>query len=317
MFAPPEANRSPTRRPCDNLVEALSSLLPSIMPLSAAFLYAVAAICVKMALGRGVNMWKITFLSNLVMSAVFLPLALTGQASWVPAELPLAAVAGLLFFTGQVATFRSLQSGDVSIATPTLASKVVFVALLGLLVPETRSGPWLWVAVGLTMAGVILLQSGVRHPASRPLVTLLWAVLAALSFAAADILVQIGAPRAGFTLFLPVMFLSVALVSFPLLLPKVRASREKTTRPGAGWWTACGVFLLGFQAMIMGSAIGVFGDAAGANILYGSRALWSLLLLGVMARHMGLTDSVTHGRTFVLRLCGGLLIVTAVFLILS
>lgn len=286
------------------------------MPLSAAFIYAVAAICVKMALGHGVNMWKITFLSNLVMSAVFLPLALTGHANWVPAELPLAAAAGLLFFTGQVATFRSLQSGDVSIATPALAAKVVFVAVLGFLVPETRSGPWLWVAVGLTMAGVILLQSGARHPASHPLATLLWAVLAALSFAAADILVQIGAPRAGFTLFLPVMFLTVALVSFPLLLPKVRAARGTTTRAGAGWWTASGVVLLGFQAMIMGSAIGVFGDAAGANILYGSRGLWSLLLLGAMARHMGLTDSVTHGLTFALRLCGGLLIVLAVFLTL-
>jgi drug/metabolite transporter (DMT)-like permease len=286
------------------------------MPLSAAFLYAVAAICIKMALGHGVNMWKITFLSNLVMGGVFLPLALTGHANWVPSALPLAGVAGLLFFAGQVATFRSLQSGDVSIATPALASKVVFVALLGLLVPETRSGPWLWLAVGLTMAGVILLQSGARHPASHPLATLLWAILAALSFAAADILVQIGAPRAGVTLFLPVMFLTVALVSFPLLWPRVRKDRHIPTRPGAGWWTACGVIVLGLQAMIMGTSIGLFGDAAGANILYGSRGLWSLLLLALIARHMGLTDSVSHGGTFALRLIGGLLILSAVILIL-
>lgn len=287
------------------------------MPLSAAFLYAVAAICLKMALAHRVNMWRITFLSNIVLGVIFLPFALTGHAAWNPAELPWAVGAGLLFFTGQIATFRSLQSGDVSIATPALASKVVFVALLGLLVPETRSGPWLWVAVGLTMAGVILLQSGARHPASHPLATLLWAVLAALSFAAADIIVQSGAPRAGATLFLPVMFLTVALVSIPLLLPKVRSSRGTPTRPGAGWWTAAGVLMLGLQCILMGSAIALYGDAAGANILYGSRGLWSLLLLGAMARHMGLTDSVTHGRTFALRLCGGLLIVTAVFLILS
>lgn len=286
------------------------------MPLSAAFLYAVAAICVKIALGHGVNMWKITFLSNLAMGSVFLPLALTGHATWNPAELYMAAAAGLLFFGGQVATFRSLASGDVSIATPTLATKVVFVALLSLMVPGSRSGTGLWIAVSLTMLGVVLLQSGARHPASHPLPTLLWALLAALCFAVADILVQTGAPRTGLTLFLPVMFVTVALISIPLLFPRVRAKSGTAVQPGAGWWTAIGVSVLGFQAMILGIAIAMFGDAAGANILYGSRGLWSLVLLGLMARHMGLTDSVAHGGTFVLRLIGGLLILSAVFLVL-
>ena len=250
------------------------------------------------------------------MGIVFMPLALTGHADWAPSGLPMAVAAGLLFFAGQVATFRSLASGDVSIATPTLATKVVFVALLSLMVPGSRSGTGLWIAVGLTMLGVILLQSGARHPASHPLPTLLWALLAALCFAAADILVQTGAPRTGLTLFLPAMFLTVALVSFPLLLPKVRATSSQLIQRGGLWWTVAGVSVLGLQAMILGLAIAMFGDAAGANILYGSRGLWSLVLLGLMARHMGLTDSVAHGGTFVLRLIGGLLILSAVFLVL-
>ena len=295
----------------------LTTVWPHLLPLISAVLYAVAAICVKMALAQGMSTWRVAFHSNLVMGAVFLPLLLFGTGRWTPSQLPWAVVAGLLFFAGQIATFRSLQSGDVSIATPALASKVVFVALLSLLVPGAQPGPWLWVAVGLTLTGVLLLHSGRHHPASRPVPTLAWALVAALSFAAADILVQTGAPRAGFNLFMPVMFGTVALVSFPLLLPQARRAERGVKPPGFNRWAAAGVLLLGLQAVGMGVAIGLYGDATGANIIYGSRGLWSLLLLALVARQLGLQDSSSDRGTMLRRLLGGLLILAAVLLVLT
>jgi drug/metabolite transporter (DMT)-like permease len=289
---------------------------PILLPLASALLYAAAALCLKIALGRGLTTWAVLFFSNMVLGLFFLPLLFFGTSGWNPSAALWALLAGLLFFVGQIGTFRSLQSGDVSIATPALAAKVVFVALLSLPIPGSRPDPDLWLAVILTMAGMILLQRGPARRASRPLTTLAWALLAALSFAAADIVVQTGAPDAGFTLFMPVMFGTVAALALPLLWPHVLRSPRLVRDRGAWRWMATGVVLLGLQAMGMGTAIGLFGDATGANVVYGSRGLWSLLFLAVVARHLGIEDSVFDRRTLVLRVLGAVCILAAVMLVL-
>jgi len=289
---------------------------PILLPLASALLYAAAALCLKIALGRGLTTWAVLFFSNMVLGLFFLPLLFFGTSGWNPSAAPWALLAGLLFFVGQIGTFRSLQSGDVSIATPALAAKVVFVALLSLPIPGSRPDPDLWLAVVLTMAGMILLQRGPVRRASRPLATLAWALLAGLSFAAADIVVQTGAPAAGFTLFMPVMFGTVAALALPLLWPHVLRSPRPVRDRSAWRWMATGVVLLGLQAMGMGTAIGLFGDATGANVVYGSRGLWSLLFLALIARQLGIEDSVFDRRTLVLRALGAVCILAAVMLVL-
>jgi len=290
--------------------------LPFLLPLASALLYAMAALCLKIALGRGLTTWSMLFFSNMVLGLFFLPLLLGGADGWNLAAAPWALLAGALFFLGQIGTFRSLQSGDVSIATPALAAKVVFVALLSLFIPGSRPDPDLWLAVILTMAGMILLHRGPSWTASRPLPTLAWALFAAFSFAATDIVVQVGAPVAGFTLFMPVMFGTVAVLALPLLWPHVIRPKKPANAPGARGWMTAGVILLGLQAVGMGTAIGLFGDATGANVIYGSRGLWSLLLLALLAQRLGITDSVFDRRTLALRVIGSILILVAVTLVM-
>lgn len=290
--------------------------LPLLLPLASALLYAMAALCVKIALGRGVTTWSVLFFSNMVLGLFFLPMLFFGTAGWNAATAPWALLAGFLFFLGQIGTFRSLQSGDVSIATPALAAKVVFVALLSLLIPGSRPDPDLWLAVLLTMTGMILLHRGPSHRASRPLPTLAWALFAAFSFAATDIVVQVAAPAAGFTLFMPVMFGTVALLALPLLWPHVLRAPRRPRAEGARRWMTIGVVLLGLQAVGMGTAIGLFGDATGANVVYGSRGLWSLLLLALLAHRLGIKDSVFDRSTLLLRVIGSVLVLVAVVLVL-
>lgn len=290
--------------------------LPLLLPLASALLYAMAALCVKIALGRGVTTWSVLFFSNMVLGLFFFPMLFFGTAGWNVAAAPWALLAGFLFFLGQIGTFRSLQSGDVSIATPALAAKVVFVALLSLLIPGSRPDPDLWLAVLLTMTGMILLHRGPSHRASRPLPTLAWALFAAFSFAATDIVVQVAAPAAGFNLFMPVMFGTVALLALPLLWPHVLHAPRRPRADGARRWMTIGVVLLGLQAVGMGTAIGLFGDATGANVVYGSRGLWSLLLLALLAHRLGIKDSVFDRRTLLLRVIGSVLVLVAVVLVL-
>lgn len=294
--------------------EVLQSYL--LLPLVSALLYAAAALCLKLALARGATSWAVLFYSNMVLAVFFAALLFGGTSGWHFDAIPLAIAAGFLFFLGQVGTFRSLQSGDVSIATPALAAKVVFVALLSLLLPGARRDPDLWLAVVLTMGGMILLHRGPRHAASRPWPTLAWALCAAMSFAAADILVQTGAPRTGFTLFMPIMFGCVALLSLPLLWPHVLRPARRKPAPGANRWMAAGVILIGLQAIGMATAIGIFGDATGVNVVYGSRGLWSLLLLVLFARQLGIADAVFDRGTLASRGAGCVFILAAVALVL-
>ena len=283
-----------------------------LLPLASALLYAAAALCVKIALGRGVTTLDILFYSNLVLAAFFLPLAFFGQEHWSATHLPWALLAGALFFLGQVGTFRSLQSGDVSIATPALAAKVVFVALLSLLVPGSRPDPDLWLAVFLTMAGMLLLHGRPATTASRPFVTLAWALFAAFGFAATDIVVQVGAPRAGFTLFMPVMFGTTAALSLPLLIPARRRRGRAVYSPGATTWAAAGIVLLGLQAIGMGTTIGLFGDATGANVVYSSRGLWSVVAVWLIGHWFANTERKMGPRVMLFRLAGALLMTFAI-----
>jgi hypothetical protein len=92
--------------------------------------------------------------------------------------------------------------------------------------------------------------------------------------------------------------------------------QPRIIQPGARIWLAVGVVLLGLQAMGMASAIGLFGDATGANVVYGSRGLWSLLLLALVARRLGIKDSVFDRSTLLVRTIGCILILVAVILVL-
>jgi len=291
----------------------LSIRLYLLLPLTSALVYAIAVLFLKLAMSRGASSWAVTYLSNVAMGLAFMPMLFFGDARWSAAGVPWAIAAGVLFFLGQVGTFRSLHAGDVSIATPALATKVVFVALLSLALPAKNPDPDLWIAVGLTMAGVVLLHQGPRHHASRPWTTLGWALFAALSFASADILVQQMAARTGITLFLPVMFGTVTLISLPLLVPHLPRAGE--ARAGAWRWGSAGIILLAVQATGIVGTIGWSGDATGVNVVYSSRGLWSLVLVAFVAHHLGVAEGTRDPRTLVARFAGGVLILIAVLLV--
>ncbi len=290
--------------------------LPLLLPLASAAVYAAAAILIKVAISRGANSWAVAFLSNLSMGLLALPLLFFGHGAWHPTETSWALLAGGLFFAGQIGTFRSLASGDVSIATPALASKLVFVAIMSLALPGNRPDPDLWLAVVLTMAGVVLLHRGPRHHSSRPLETAGWALFAAMSFAATDIITQTAVPHVGFTLFMPVMFGTLAAISFPLLLPHALRGAGRPARSGGWSWGAVGIVLLAVQSAGVAASIGLFGDATGVNVVYSSRGLWSLLLLAIFARSLGVPEGALDLKTFALRLLGSILILAAVVIVL-
>ena len=275
-----------------------------LLPLASGAGYVAAVLLIKRASTHGVGLWRTAFVSNVAMGLCFSALWLLGGRELVWSELWQPAVGGALFLAGQVFTFMAMD-GDVSLATPVLGLKILFVAAASsLLVAETVRPAW-WIAAALCTAAIALLQSSPRaaspapalanHAASasatpsparqHPRRTIVCAALAALCFAITDVLVQRFAPAWGAGRYLPCMFGFLLIFSFALV-PFFSAPLRAV--PRAAWrWLGPGSVLLAVQASGMAYTLGAHGRATVANILYSTRGLWSVLAIGLLGAWLG------------------------------
>ncbi len=286
-------------------------LLPGI----AALIYPFGAIFIKRAIDLGVGPWRTAFVSNTLMGIVNLALLTTVRTPF-PVEVILpAALTGGLFFLGQLFTFLSLTRGDVSLATPVLGTKVVFVALLTALLLRQPLSPLVQAAVVVTTAGVVLLQWGRAEKGRHPLRTVVQAALAALFFSCTDISVQENGPRYSPGWFVPMMFGFVALYSIPMMRLFSRPLHE--TPKAVRRTLYFGAFLFAFQAMILAVSFSHFGQATVQNVVYNSRGLWSVMLVWLLGRQLGSTDQRAESGVMIRRLIGAALILSAIGLVLA
>ncbi len=290
----------------------MAGLLPGqiLIPLITAFLYALSTIILKRAIEEGVGPWRVTFACNMVM-------ALGYQVCWAFHTEPFsgsgamhAALAGFTFFAGQIFTFMALNRGDVSVVTPILGTKVIWVAGFSVLLAGRTLSPHIWIAVFLTALGTAVMgfQPG-THP--RRVVLSIGAALAtSCSFGLTDVLIQKYSPSWGFGSFVPTMFLVVGVLSLGFL-PVLK---------GRGWaplWLGTGAVMLAAQALGMAFAISTFAQATMTNIAYNTRGLWSIALIWAFGHWFGNRERDQGTRTMLLRLAGASLLVTAIFIALS
>jgi drug/metabolite transporter (DMT)-like permease len=284
--------------------------LPLLVPLGSALIYAFAALTLKRATGRGIGPWRVSFVTNWIQAAIFAPYWLTGSQPFSWLNLLHAALTGVTFFLGQVFTFLALSRGDVSVTTPVLGTKVIFVALFATaLAAEPLSGA-MWVAAVLTTIATALLGGFRAGRAASSRSNLWYGFLAAAAFALTDVLAQKWAPSWGFGHFAPTMFLIVALLSFALVPFFSGPLRALPWR-----WVAPGATLLGLQATGIAYAIMVFGSATRTNIIYNSRGIWSVLLVWTIGGWFGNVERAQGHAVMARRLVGSTLLLAAIVLV--
>jgi len=252
----------------------MPSHLYLLLPLTSAILYAIGSLGLRAAAQEGVSPWRTTFVANGLSAVAFLIYVKGWPTPILPAAwLPVLGI-GLLFFFGNILTILSLTYGDVSIATPVLAAKVVIVVALLALFAEGAVTLTTWIAGGLTVTGVALLQiQGKNHPRHHHvLLTILLSLAASTCFAGFDIGVQFLSGRHGFHRVAPYSIGFAALLSFGLLPFTNMTYRSIPGKTKRYIWTGTGLITL--QATILIFSLGTFQDAAGINIVYGSRGLW-------------------------------------------
>jgi hypothetical protein len=193
------------------------------------------------------------------------------------------------------------------------------------------SGGQLTAAV-LTSAGVLITGLTDLKPGRRTGWTTLLALGCAGSFAVTDVLIQIWATEFGVLNFLSLLFGALALESIlvlPLLGYKARpetrhlsifrqAAASLTAPPRAWRWIGLATALSAIQALLITGTIATWRDAAGVNVVYGTRGLWSLALVWWAGSWFGNAERRDSGpRVLLARAIGGGLILAAVVLSLQ
>jgi hypothetical protein len=264
-----------------------------LLPFFAGGVFALGSLCLKRSFREGATMPLTLLATNCLLGLAFLPLlaAGSGPVPWDRWSLPF--LTGTAYFAGQLFNFLALRSGDVSLVTPVLGTKVVFVVLLGWMSFGTALRPVHGVAAVLTTAGVWLMSSGSGRSGGHPVRTTLLALASGASFAACDLMLQRWVGRLGLTAFLPMMFASVAAMSLGLV-PWVGASGFRP--PGRAWrWMAAGGALTAAQSFLISGSIGWSHDATGVNVVYTLRGLWAIALVWSAGRWLGNDERAQAG----------------------
>lgn len=285
-----------------------------LFPLASSLLYVAGVLLIKRTTGFGVGVWRTTFVSNLAVALVFLALLPLGGASWPWREVWQPLIIAVLYVGGQALTFLALETGDVSVATPALGAKTIWVAWFTTLLLRTRL-PWqLWAAAFLTFGAIALLNFG-GHASRRPGRTVVLSLAAAATYALFDVLVQKWAPAWGAGHFLPLMFGLAAVLSLGFA-PLFRG--PLTSIPRAAWpWLAGGAVFGALQALFLVTAIATFGDATAVNVIYSARGLWSVAAVWLIGHWFGNTEAHLGPRILRIRLAGAALMTAAIVVILT
>jgi drug/metabolite transporter (DMT)-like permease len=283
------------------------------LPLLAAISFALGSLVYKRAFAEGAGVAHAVVVNNVVLGIVFLPLLWTqpGAIPWHDWHQPVLTAA--TFVLGHLLNVWSLRIGDVSVATPLLGSKVIFVALIGRWIFGVDLSPTQWAAAVLATAGVVVMGLTDVRPGGRTGLTTLTALGCAASFAVTDTLIQAWGGGFGVRAFLALQFAALGVLSLGLL---PLFGRTALRAPAPAWkWIALGAALSALQATIITWTIAQWRDAAGVNVVYATRGLWSIALVWSVGHWLKNTERhSTGGRRMAFRGVGGSLILLAVVL---
>ncbi len=300
------------------LSEVIVSNLHLLFPLFSSITFVFGMMYARKAIGRGASAWSGTFYGNLWLGLSWL---LVGIYRWDVMPVAYwwqAAMIGLLFFSGQFFTYTAFHYGDVSVATPIFGVKVLLVAVLASFTTGQRIAGAVWGAALIATAGIILVQSGPasaqKHERRQLLITVVTALLAALSLSVFDVLLTTWGKNFGALQFLPVMFVFASLFSC-VLLPWVNGvatlKKFQAFRP-----MLIGTILMAFQAMGMTIALSQFADATRVNIVYALRGLWAIVFAWMLAHSFEGGERQVHRDVMLRRAAGALLLTAAVVMAL-
>ncbi|MEM1295382.1 MAG: DMT family transporter [Verrucomicrobiota bacterium] len=288
-----------------------------LLPLGSAMIYALSTLFLKRGLKEGARLRQAVHLTNIAVGIVVCPLYLFQKdpVVWNLIWQPIAM--SFVFYGAGWMTVWAMRQGDVSLVTPVMGTKVVFVALGSAFLLGEELPLFLVVAVGLTAVGIFVL--GIPDIAKSNATfgpAILLAMLSAMMFATCDLMVKEWAIPFGKHAFIAVASNGVAIISMLDIALSRLPGREPYPRamPKTRFWIWGSALLTAMQALIIGVVLATTGDATGVNVVYASRGLWAILLVWAVGHHFANRERHEAGKFFVWRVVGASMLTLAVFL---
>ena len=282
-----------------------------LVPMTSALLYAFGSLFLKQGLQNGSGTIRSLILTNFIMSACFMPTLAwhSGPINWSVVYWPL--LTGVCFFGGQAFTVWAIKTGDVSVQTPLMGTKVVFVAAFSMFLAPEPIPLMLWVSAGITAIAVFLLgqSNELNFHAVRKAVIL--SLIACVFFGATDSLVAAKSTEFGRVPMMVGMMLTLSVCSLGLI-PFAQAPLFRLARPA---WVPmlAGSVLMGLQALILNVGLSFLGNATTMNVVYSIRGLFGILLVWFVGKRFANRERETAGtRLMQFRFAGALLLMLAI-----
>lgn len=283
-----------------------------LFPLFAAIGYAIASLLLKKALVEGARPMACFHINNWTSTLAFLPLAFfeTQPVQWQQWYVPVGL--GVLFFIGGWFTFIAMQKGDVSLVTPVLGSKVVFVALGASFFIAGSMNTLMWVAALITTGGIFLMSAtDFKTPKGARLAgPVVMALISAALYAFADVFLQKWAPGFGPKTFLALLSLTTGVLS--IIAMTLLPGRPPIPWNRATQWSLGGSTLIAAQSMTLGLSLAYFHDAIGVNVVYATRGMWSLAVVALLGPLLGNRERHESGKAYGIRIIATLLLMAGV-----
>lgn len=284
-----------------------------ILPLTAAIIFTLGSIFSKRGFHEGATAKQGFYISCLFIALTPLPL-LFFETKPIPWEnLHQVMICGFLLYIGNWLALLGVHRGDVSIVTPVLGTKVVFVAIATVFLTNVHVPASLWIAAILTPVGILVLGARDMH-ANKSAIwqTIGFALASAACFSLFDVLVFRWAREFGAFAFVS---LSSAVMAVPaasrlLLYPELWRDLSKASRS----WLGLGGFSMGFQASLLGLALAFAAQATQVNVVYASRGLWSIVLVWLLGHWFRLEEKSQKPGVFAWRLAGAIILTSAIVL---
>jgi len=293
-----------------------------LYPFFSSIIYVIGALFAKKATILGVSPYTNTVACNFSLGMLWFVIGATQGLFLPPSAWGPAAGIACAFVLGQLCTYLAFQYGDVSLATPILGTKIIFVAVIGSFLTETPLPLHIWIAAILASAAVGIVQMGgggtpsqKKNSSWQTVLTVLLALLAAFAFSCFDLGLQSYGPRYGAMRLLATMFVFMGVIS-SVLLPWVDRPSRLSQIKAIGPLTIAAV-CIAVQAISISYALGQHGDATRVNIIYSLRGIWSVLIAW-MLNQLAINPEGRHSsRTMWFRLAGSILLLICVIIALN
>ena len=284
------------------------------LALISAVAYSFGGLLNKQAMADGCGFYRVTALSIWSCALLLLPFVFLYDDP-LPLDLwfqPL--VAAVCFSSGSIFFTLALRTGDLSIVAPVSGIKPVLNALLvsvllGVTVPVTT-----WIACILSGVALLILRTPNSTTSHSFLRTAIITLLAVFSFALCDTCFQHWAKNWGVLRFSAITFSASSLAALALI-PLFDTPWKQLTRP-TKTHTLAGCALCAVPALCMGLALGRYGHAPEINVIYSTRAVFSIITVWLLGRKIGNIEHTAGRGVLIRRLAGAAVLMGAIVLIL-